>query len=221
MEYFTRLAFNPAGWQRPARSAADPADIATAINGFGYEDWLFRDEWQLDGWRYAFLRGVSKSRRRLVEDARPFDITLYTVEPDRRRRIVARIGGVECLSDHHACDARALFEERGWFDAMRRDVAAIGGTVDAVGVAPPGQPMFNVRFRVDAVHRFAADAYIAADDRMMHLHRYQLHRADRSFERVEERRPAPYRASGNGPRGNQRTDSAASTRIATSRASFS
>jgi hypothetical protein len=110
--YVTRIAYNSSGWQRPTGEAA-ATEAKGSYNkqfGFGHEDWLFRTEWTLDGWRYAFLQGVNKSYKRLKKSGAPFDVRLFTVEPGKGTRYVAELRGVEYLDDAEA--ARALDEFR-------------------------------------------------------------------------------------------------------------
>ena len=123
---------------------------------------LLQTDWQLDGWRYAWIRSVEKSRRRLLAAARAFDATLFAVESDRQRRYVARIDGVECISAAHAEAVRSIATEHGWLARP------------AAGGEPEGS-FFNVRFRPGRLHRYPAGTYATPDDPVMHLNRFQLH----------------------------------------------
>ena len=100
----TRISYNSAGWTHPTGEARRQEDDGTynARMGFGHEDWLFRNEWLIEGWRYAFLQGVNKSHGKLVREGVPFDVTLFTVLPDKSRQYVAHMSDVECLSDDQA-----------------------------------------------------------------------------------------------------------------------
>ena len=172
----TRIAFNEAEWRYPTGSAAkhEIAGSFTNINGFGLEEWLFRDEWQIGGWRYAFIEGVNKSRRPLLKDGKPFDVTLFTIERDMRRRYVANIEGAECLDDAQAADAVAAFEKEGWLAAMKQEVRNVGGNVDALDRPKVAPSMLNVRFRLDNVHRFPPGAFANQSDPVKFILRYQL-----------------------------------------------
>ncbi len=59
MSKITRIAYNSSGWQHPTGDARreEASGTYNSDNGFGHEDWLFRSEWQIEGWRYAFLQG--------------------------------------------------------------------------------------------------------------------------------------------------------------------
>lgn len=176
MSKITRIAYNSSDWQRPTGDARREESGGTYNSdyGFGHEDWLFRSEWQIDGWRYAFLQGVNKSRAKLVRDGRAFDVTLYTIEPDRRRRYVADILGIECLDPHQASDAVQAFKECGWFDAMLREIRSAGGVESMLGNSPQASDILNVRFRSENVVPFPPGTYADADDPIMRIPRYVL-----------------------------------------------
>lgn len=176
MSKITRIAYNSSGWQRPTGDArkGEAAGTYNSDNGFGHEDWLFRSEWQIDGWRYAFLQGVNKSREKLIREAKAFDVTLYTIEPDKRRRYVADILGLECLDSQQAKDAVRAFKDLGWYDAMRREIRAIGGNEAMLGNSPQASDILNVRFRVDEVVPFPPGTYADADDPITRIPRYVL-----------------------------------------------
>ncbi|NLP62100.1 hypothetical protein [Paraburkholderia sacchari] len=176
MGKITRIAYNSADWHHPTGEAAqhEGGESYTNLNGFGHEDWLFRDEWQIDGWRYAFLQGVNRSYRKLVEERKPFDVTLYTIQPDKQRRYVARIEDVECLDDKQAATALDVFKANGWFSSMQEEVREIGGNIEALGNVQWARHALNVRYRLENVHRFARDTFASQDDPVWHLNRYSL-----------------------------------------------
>ena len=78
----TRICYNSRDWQRPSGDAKELEGPKSYVHqhGFGHEEWLFRSEWNIGGWRYAFLQGVNDSRRSLLAENRPFDLTLFTIE---------------------------------------------------------------------------------------------------------------------------------------------
>ena len=176
MHKITRIAYNSADWQRPTGDASksESSDTYNGEHGFGHEDWLFRDEWQIDGWRYAFIQGVNKSRKKMVRFAAPFDLTLYTIQPDKRRRLVAKIEAVEALDDVQANEALDAFKQNGWYDQMCREIEAVKGNVSALGNHEWADSILNVRFRVANVHRYAENEFVSEDDPVNRRNRYQL-----------------------------------------------
>lgn len=179
-EKVTRISFNSAGWRRPTGGARE-YESPTTYNyryGFGHEDWLFRSEWQVDGWRYAFIQGVNKSHSKLVRRGQPIDLTLFTIEPDKRRRYVATIHSVECLDNRQSQDALALFKKNGWYDMMRKEIEAVGGRESALGSARFAKHILNVRFRQENVTVFPPNEFAKAGDPIVKLTRYQLYDLD-------------------------------------------
>ncbi len=148
--YVTRLAYNSQHWRRPATATEvqESGDTYRNENGFGHEDWLFRNEWQLDGWRHAFVQGVNKSRAKLLRESRPFNLRLFTMPAPGDRRAVAEIRDVECLDDRAAEAAVAAYERLGWLDTMRSEVAAAGGRPEALDETGYAPHILNFRFRI-------------------------------------------------------------------------
>jgi len=99
-----RIAYNSAGWERPTGDAAkqETGDTYNAKNKFGHEDWLFRDKWQISGWRYAFIEGFNTKKQTYAGKA--LDVSLYTIQPDKRCRLVGTISQVEGLSEAQATE---------------------------------------------------------------------------------------------------------------------
>jgi hypothetical protein len=180
IQKITRISFNSTGWQRPTGEAAQHESPGTYNHkyGFGHEDWLFRSEWQIDGWRYAFIQGINKSHARLVGSDRPFDLTLFTIQPDGRRRYVATILDIECLDATQATNALDAFKKRGWYDIMVREIKAVNGDAIALGSTKYATWILNVRFRQEHLQLFPSDAFAISTDSIRHLNRYQLYDAE-------------------------------------------
>ena len=174
--YIARLSFNTKGWRAPAGDAQAQEEDGTynQQNRFGHEDWLFRNEWLVDGWRYSFIQGVNKSRNRLLQLGRSFNVTLFTIDDQQRRRFVATIYSVECLSDTQADAALALFKQRGWLDVMRQDIQDINGNATALGSDPRAKHVLNVRFRIENVAMFGPAVFAAPNEPVQKLNRYTL-----------------------------------------------
>lgn len=180
----TRISFNSKGWQCPTGDAREHEAPGTYnhTHGFGHEDWLFRSDWLIDGWRYAFIEGVNKSERKLVAAQEAFDLTLFTIQPDKRRRYVAIIKAVECLNDQQAEAATNTFREAGWFDTMVEEIKEIGGDATALGNSPEAKFILNVRFRLENVVYCKPGEFADPADPIMSLNRYQLYDYDEKMQ---------------------------------------
>jgi hypothetical protein len=177
MHKLTRICYNSQNWQKPTGEAhqSEGSNNYYHKHGFGHEEWLFRSEWLVDGWRYAFLQGVNKGRQKLVKEGQPFDVTLFTIQPDKKRCIVAIIFAVECLDDRQAQDALEVFKQRGWLDAMREEIRNVNGDASALGDPKWANDILNIRFRQENVKPIFPITYARTDDPTQRLTRYQLY----------------------------------------------
>jgi hypothetical protein len=176
MHKIARIAFNSSDWRRPTGDARkhEAAKTYSHTHGFGHEEWLFRSEWQIDGWRYAFVQGVNKSRTKLLKSSQPFHLTLFTIQPDKRRRYVATIKDVECLDDTQAAEAVKVFKRKGWLNIMISEIKDVDGDVSGLGKAEYVTSVVNVRFRSRNVFRFTPETYAMPGDPILNLNRYRL-----------------------------------------------
>jgi hypothetical protein len=174
MDYVARVVYSRNGWQRPSGAADEAVDSYASSNGFGHEEWLFRQEWIVGGWRYSFLQGVNRSYSRLRAEEEPFDVTLFTMDPDQGHRYVARMFGVEVLGPAQAEDALQEFKRRGWFDQMADEILAVGGRVAALLDEQAAKQILNIRFRPDRVERLPSMPAAAIDDPIRRIRRYTL-----------------------------------------------
>lgn len=180
-EYISRIAYNTNEWRRPSEQRAKESGASYVKgNGFGHEDWFFRDEWVIDSWRYAFLQGINKSYERFRKlGPSVFNMTLFTIQPDRQRRYVARIANMELVTPDAAEIAVALFKRRGWYAAMESDVRAVNGETSALGDTEYAAQIFNVRFRLEGVEIFAGpNSYAREDDYAHRLQHYVVSRLE-------------------------------------------
>lgn len=183
LKKITRIAYNSEEWKRPTGEARDhEGDTYNTKFGFGHEDWLFRSEWAIGGWRYAFLQGVNKSNRKGRRSGQVLDIALYTIEPDSRRRLVAQLCDVEVLSVAQAEAALAKFKDIGWYDKMIAEIEAVGGDVSKLGAADWAPLILNIRFRVENVIPFPPETFVPATTPGLRRGRYQLAQLPNSDE---------------------------------------
>lgn len=178
MKYLTGLYYNTDGWKKPSgvAQAKEVKGSYPSQFGFGYEEWLLRDEWVIDGWRYAFVQGVNKRRKRLLNHAQPFDLHRFSIEPKSKRRYVGEITEVECLSDQQAQGALELFQRNGWFQTMCNEIAELGHKPGNLGHEKYAPFIFNIRFRLDNVTLYDAGEYSKLGDPIMERCKcYQLY----------------------------------------------
>jgi hypothetical protein len=178
MEYLSRICFNSQGWKRPTGEArllevAKPPSFSRMF-GYGHEEWLFRFDWQIDGWQYGFLQGVNDSRSVVAGMEEAVDVTLYTCEPKSQRRYVAKILDLECLSYSQSEAIHSQFVSNGWVAEMQAEILAVNGDVSTLGDPNWVKGMINVRFRQENVRWYPADTYANEDEYVRTLRRYQF-----------------------------------------------
>ena len=159
MSLLTRISYNSSGWQRPTGDASK-LEVEESFNAqfkFGFEDWFFRGEWQVDGWRYAFLQGANIKDRKYI--GRPWNVSLYTIQPDKRRRWVADVHELECLDPTQSEEAEAFFREQGWLQQMEDEVRAVGGDPEQIRNTEYAGHFLNVRYRVDNLQMMPAETF--------------------------------------------------------------
>jgi hypothetical protein len=174
MDYVCRIVYSDNGWVRPAAAFQEAPDSFASTRGFGHEEWLFRDEWTIGGWRYAFIQGVNDSYERLCKEGATFSVTVFTRAPDVGHRYVARMFGVEVLCPDDARRAVEEFRRRGWFDVMRAEIAAVGGRPEALGDDVLAAHILNLRYRPDRVERLKGMPVAMQDDPVRRIRRYTL-----------------------------------------------
>lgn len=159
MSLLTRLSFNSTGWQRPTGDASklEEKETFNALHRFGFEDWFFRGEWQIDGWRYAFLQGANIKGRQYI--GRPWNVTLYTIQPDKKRRWVANVRELECLDEQQSLDAEAFYRNQGWLRQMEEDVRVVGGDPATIQHTSYSGHFLNVRYRVENLQMMPEDTF--------------------------------------------------------------
>src|SRR5665213_1210153 len=173
MHKLARISYNSSEWRRPTGEARNlEAETFNSENGFGFEDWLFRSELQIDGWRYAFIQGANKEKWR--NSKKPIDLTLYAIDPKERYRFVANIYALECLTDEQAKAALDVFRQNGLLDMMRHEVEEIQGNVQAIEDSQWSPYPLNIRFRQQNLDFFPKDCYMD-DPWLKNRHRYQFY----------------------------------------------
>ncbi|ACL67020.1 hypothetical protein A2cp1_3694 [Anaeromyxobacter dehalogenans 2CP-1] len=172
--YLARICWNSKGWRCATGEARglelQPSFVST--NGFGHEEWLFNNLWEIDGWRYGFLQPVNRAWD--SHQGEVIDVGLYTKDPAKRRLWVGRIRRAEVLTEQQARTAHAEFERRGLLRKMRDEVTAIGGDTSTLESVSHSFAPFNIRFLASDLEIADPPEALPADHRVWSLHRYVL-----------------------------------------------
>jgi len=172
----TRLPFQDSRkWVRPTGEAHQlEQGTYNAKYGFGHEDWLFRADWLINGYRYSFLQGLNKSRRKFL--GQKLDIALFILRPDRQREFVGTIYEAEPLSDEDAAWALQQFKQRGWFAQMQREISKLPfGNSAKLGDSTAAEHILNFRFRLRNFSREGAGEVLPNTRWFRNRKRYKLY----------------------------------------------
>ena len=166
-----RICWNTNGWEKPSGTAHESKGSFAASNGFGFEEWLFNNEWCLDGHKYAFLQPINKNLNRY--QGQTFSVALYT-KVASRSFLVATISDVYVPRYDEWRTAFSQMKKRGWVEQMRDDIEAIGGQPVDLENPPPHQ-VINVRFKPDDVRHCDPMQVFPKDHIVSRRHRYQAY----------------------------------------------
>jgi hypothetical protein len=173
--YVTRLTWNTLGWRQPSGPAKGENGTFVAESGFGHEEWLNRSEWVFGGWRYSFLQGVDRQRKRLVGTT--LNIRLYTINPMKQRLYVGTLNSAEVIDDETATRALVFLRKSGFLEKMKQEVGAAGGKLTAI-TSLSDFAIANIRFRPDSLRMYQKSVPAVPGDRILRFNRYAMIRAD-------------------------------------------
>lgn len=140
---FCRICWNTAGWQSPTGTAIDGPNSYYGVHGFGHEEWLFKNDWLIDGCRYGFLQPINKFFSGY--SGQNCSILLYTLNPEREILLVGRIDDAYIPNIVELQQVLTIYENRGWLERMRADVLSIEGNADVLKDPSPHH-IANVKF---------------------------------------------------------------------------
>lgn len=129
--YFCRLCWNTNQWKSPIKRERrvrgnDKARIPFIEEfGFGYEDWLNRPDWLVDGKRYDFVQPVLRSLRSKLR--KTLHLVLHTRDPEGGVFVVGSIRGAQVLHQEQAESVLAAFHAKGWLPTMADEIKKTGG----------------------------------------------------------------------------------------------
>jgi hypothetical protein len=165
--YVTRLTWNINGWTRPS-GAIGKKEYATYVakHGFGHEEWLNRGDCEINGWRYGFLQGVYKQRKRLTGTV--MRILLYSINPSGERLYVGELESTEIIDNKTEQHALKVFGRRGLLQTMQHEATNAGGRTQGFKVG------LNIRFRPDALKIYQRPIPAKSWDRILKFSRYAV-----------------------------------------------
>jgi hypothetical protein len=163
-----RLCPNTLRWTRPTEKTGENKKAYTAKFGFGFEEWLNREEWVLSGyegvegeWRYVHIPGMLTPNNAYV--GQEVSILFYIKESNKDALAVGYLEKGYVLDEKEATWAAKQFAKKNWLQLMHDEVKAIGGNIKGLPPIPDDteqltwdKPLYyaNVRFSPGALHFF-------------------------------------------------------------------
>ena len=179
MNKYCRICWNTRNWRQPTGEARNFEMGGSYVlhKGFGHEEWLFNFNWLLKGYganksasfRYGFLQPIGKFLEKY--EGETFSVLLYTVNPDGRRLIVARIDDLYVPNKDERAWAFKQMSNRGWLKTMRRELKVLG-----IGTQPLEEPrpedILNVKFLPSKVFFYDPRPIVTGNHKILRINRY-------------------------------------------------
>lgn len=154
--YYARLCFNTLGWQKPS-GEAKKYETGTFVtkHGYGYEEWLFRNNWQINGDRYGFLQPINRTR---LKPGAIIKVNLYVIHQGKRY-FVGEIRECHILTEVESLDALKLYKENGWIKTMEEQIQEVKENDEHLEEQlkmDNAKEILNIRFRESDAHLYKA-----------------------------------------------------------------
>ena len=178
-----RITYNLDGWQKPSGKYGKSTSKNSYEGKYGYgnEEWLFDKERLIEGHHYAFLEPIYKYYDLYWGKGQKFDIILYTVDANTRRRYwVGEIKDIEVISEQGAGRVLDYYAKKGWLAEMKEEIKAAGGRSNIFIKKSPLE-LFNVRFNPSNARLFDQAIEVPTDNPLFNINRYQLLHYDEKY----------------------------------------
>lgn len=150
-----RICWNTSGWVRPTGEAAnlESQNAYVPQHGYGQEEWLFRFDWLINGYKYGFLQPVGKFLGNYQGNY--FSYLLWTFSENQEPLIVGKIREAYVPEYYELREAVDTMVNEGWLKEAHQDIYAVGGepVYSENGDADPSV-ITNIRFKPEDVEIF-------------------------------------------------------------------
>ena len=170
-----RLCPSTSKWTHPTKKVGENKKAYTSEFGFGFEEWLNREEWLLSGypgldgeWRYVHVQGMLTKNN--AYEGQDVNILFYVKESGHNPQAVAYLENAYAIDELEATWAAKQFAKKRWLHLMHEEVKVIGGSVEGLPPIPKndnkltwGKPLYyaNIRFRPGSLRFFDEPKEIA------------------------------------------------------------
>lgn len=189
---FTRLTSNKNNWELPSphrwkKENQGKKNIPFENQyGFGHEEWLFNQRYNLNGFQYGFIRGIEKTNEKIKWYS---EIHLYTVEKEKAKNLVYYLGSiknVQVVKDDSTNQRSIQALVKQYNDDMIKEIKSINGDINGIVKFPfkvlvkfklkdvsfLDEPVYQPDFNLDKYKRFQPykldspieDIFVLGDD---------------------------------------------------------
>lgn len=163
----TRLCWNNFNWARPSGSEGKSISSANSFEkekGYGYEEWLFDIDKQLNGFHYGFIQGFHKGPHK----GNSYSVSLYSIFYDKDKKTsryywVGQIKELFILSSDEQDWAISQYQKKGWLQQMVADLEAVD--IAGFNFKPiSANEIINVKYEVEESNFTIYDQPILIDN---------------------------------------------------------
>lgn len=165
-----RLCWNNEGWTKPSGAAGKSKASDHAFEkdkGYGYEEWLFNNEMQIDGYRYGFIQAFNKGDHQ----GQHYEVSAYAIHNQKHLNTyywIAKINVIEVLTDGQQKQILKEYKKRGWLDTMIGQLSDVG--IPGFDYAPINEgKIFNVRYKLDSSNWVKYEEPILIEDPVIEI----------------------------------------------------
>ncbi|MDI1254546.1 MAG: hypothetical protein PSV16_00470 [Flavobacterium sp.] len=191
-----RICWNSYGWTEPSgRDGKSMSNSFESRTGFANDEWLFDLDSTLNGYCYARIEPVNKSRNKLKGSQ--IDLMLFTQKQgDGNMRWVGKISNVSVVNEEESKRVYQSQEGRLWQENRFDQLEKIDGVLSSEYFRMAEGDFYNIRFRPENVEVFEDNLLVA--DGLFKLQRYILYDFDSEGEMLAQKQEESFEPSNNG-----------------------
>jgi hypothetical protein len=171
---YCRICWNTEDWQHPTGEAAKLETLSyISEHGFGHEEWLLKQDWIIDGYKYRYLQPLHSISLR--SKAKAFDIILYTIAPTKKRFFVGRITNCELVTHEDAVKVLKVYTQQGWLNEMIQHLKILNVDPYPIATIAVEDPIWitNFRFKPENVELLRPFVPVSESHKVYRINRYR------------------------------------------------
>ncbi len=173
----TRICWNTNNWQYPSGKKGKSKDAYEGQDGYGHEEWLLDTGKLIDGYHYGYIRGVMKSRNRILRDETgKIDIFLYSVNYDTKEHWwIGELQDVSIVKEDESMEILKIYKSNKWLEEMGSQLQIIGISPSKFYQEHNDYPLFCLKFRPEEMNLFDDPITFTNNDRQtVPTYRYMM-----------------------------------------------